>query len=337
MGENMHQQPNHFQIVQALLSLALVPLLACGTTKSADSATTADAALTGADAADATNADATADVAADISTTPAPADPKAYDGECPDFSVGGTIIIQSGGFKRTLHVSVPDDQSVDSPLVFLWHGLGDNGTNFASASAFDAKGIAKDRGAFVVTPDDCSVKGLKCQQTFGWDFLTADGGADAQLFDDVLACITQSVKIDRRRVYSSGFSAGGLWTTWLLVNRSQYLASVAIFSGGIDPNMATYVAPSWHIPVIGFYGSMEGDVVIVHFHELMQNLITDLRKDSFFVVDCDHESNGHTIPAGGVDTGMEFLFNHKYGDAKSSYEIDGKLPSDFPDYCKIAP
>ncbi len=317
------------------LALSAFVLAACGSTTAASGSTATADTTTGADAT-ADDAATAQDVAtADVPQTPQPATPPAYEGTCPDFTKGGTVSITSGGFKRSVRVALPQDlTSPDNGLVFLWHGLGDSASNFSSA--FGATSIAKNNNAVVITPDVCSASG--CSQMFGWAFLTDDGGADVKLFEDVISCVSQQVTIDARRVYSTGFSAGALWTTWLLINRAEYLGSVAIFSGGIDPSQVAYVTPKWPIPVIGFYGSQSGDQFqgMVFFHELMQTLIGDLRTDKIFTVDCDHELNAHTIPSGGVEAGIEFMFNHKYGD-KSSYETDGALPTSYPKYCKIAP
>ena len=314
-----------FSILASCFALA-----ACGTSAPSNGASTSDAT-------DATaGEDTAADVApADVQQVPQPTAPAAYVGTCPDFTKGGTVTMTSGGYKRSMRVSLPPDMtSPDTALLFMWHGLGDTASNFSAA--FGAKDIATNNNAVVITPDVCSAAG--CSQMFGWGFLDAAGGADAPLFEDVISCVSQQITIDPRRVYSTGFSAGALFTTWLLINRSDFLSSVAIFSGGIDPSQVAYVTPKWKIPVIGFYGSQQGDQFqgIVFFHDLMQTLIGDLRADKIFTVDCDHETNAHTIPAGGVEAGVEFMFNHKYGD-KSSYETAGALPADFPDYCKIAP
>ena len=319
-----------------LTLLAPVALAACGSTAaSTGTSATADTAASG-DAATADADAAAADVAtADVTQVPQPTAPAAYTGTCPDFTKGGTVTMVSGGFNRSMRVSLPPDMtSPDTALLFMWHGLGDTAANFSAA--FGAAGIAKNNNAVVITPEVCSASG--CSQVFGWSFLDAAGGADAPLFADVISCVSQQITIDPRRVYSTGFSAGALWTTWLLINRSDFLGSVAIFSGGIDPSQVAYVTPKWPIPVIGFYGSQTGDQFqgIVFFHDLMQTLIADLRADKIFTVDCDDELNAHTVPTGGVEAGVEFMFNHKYGD-KSSYETTGVLPANFPSYCKIAP
>jgi predicted esterase len=321
-----------FAPLAQLAPVALCALLAaCGSTTASNGGSTADAAT------DTTEgSDVAADMAAaDVQQVPQPTQPAAYTGTCPDFTKGGTVTMTSGGFKRSMKVSLPPDMTgPDNALLFLWHGLGDTAANFSAD--FDAPGIASAHNAVVITPDVCSASG--CTQMFGWDFLDATGGADVQLFEDVISCVTQQINVEPRRIYSAGFSAGALWTTWLLINRADFLGSVAIFSGGIDPSQVPYVTPKWPIPVIGFYGSQSGDQFqgIVFFHDLMQALIGDLRGDKIFTVDCDDELNAHTIPDGGVDAGVEFMFNHKYGD-KSSYEASGKLPKNFPDYCKIAP
>ena len=310
-------------VMSALLATA------CGTTTT----TSADASVTAADAAGDASADdaAGADVAAaDIQTGPQPAAPKGYADTCPDFTAGGKVTITSGGYKRTVYVSVPADTSAPLSLLYLWHGLGDSGNNFQMY--FGAQSIADDKGAVVITPDNCCVKGLACcKQINGWAFLDADGAEDAALFDDIHSCVTSQLQIDQKRVYSAGFSAGGLWTTWLLTHRSEYLAAVAPFSGGVG--LFEYVTPFWKIPVLGSFGG-ENDIFggVINFHDMMLTLFDDLKKDGIFSVQCDH-GLGHTVPPEGVSYATEFLFQHTFGMEKSPFEAG--LTDPFPSYCKI--
>lgn len=56
---------------------------------------------------------------------------------------------------------------------------------------------------------------------------------DFDTIDDVVACAIEQLHIDTRRIYASGFSAGGLQTTWMSYARSGYLAAVVPYSGGL--------------------------------------------------------------------------------------------------------
>ena len=275
--------------------------------------------------------------AADVASGPMPAAPVAFAGECPDLTAGGLVKITSGGFARTVYVSLPPDWSAPSALLFAWHGLGDNGNNFSKA--FGTASLAKNNGAVVITPDNCCVKGLKCcSQVSGWSFLDATGGADAQLFDDLLSCATQQMNIDTSRVYSTGFSAGGLWTTWLILNRSEYLAAAAPFSGGIDGTIVSYLTPKHRLPVLGSFGGVDDQIsmgININFHDMMLELFKDLRADKHFVVACDH-GGGHTVPMEGPSYAAEFLFKHTFNDGTSPYAASG-LSKKFPDYCSILP
>ncbi len=323
-----------FLSTSAVSALAVCVFAACGTTTAASS-TAAGADTSG--AADTTTGDAvSADVAAaDVDQGPQPAAPKAYNGTCPDLTLGGKVTITSGGQKRTAYVSLPDDYSAPgNSLLFLWHGLGDSGSNFSAA--FGAPGIAKQNNAVVITPDNCCVKGLSCcAQVNGWAFLDATGGADSQLFDDLLSCATQQMSIDTKRVYTAGFSAGALWTTWLILNRSEYLAAAAPFSGGVG--LIDYITPFWKIPVLGSWG---GDTDIfagyITFYQYMQDFIADLRKNDDFVIACNH-GLGHTVPPEGPDYAVDFLFRNTFGKTANPYGAGAALPSVFPSYCTIAP
>ena len=46
------------------------------------------------------------------------------------------------------------------------------------------------------------------------------------------------------RIYTTGFSAGGLWSTWLVMHRSHRIAAAAVFSGGVGGMLDT-LGESW--------------------------------------------------------------------------------------------
>ena len=91
--------------------------------------------------------------------------------------------------------------------------------------AFQAQQVSDAKKAFIVVPKGASGPNFPSSVTpaminmmknfFGamfetWSFF-GDPAADLTLFDDILACLDQQYDIDNKRVYTSGFSAGGLW------------------------------------------------------------------------------------------------------------------------------
>ncbi len=307
-------------------------------------ASTASSTGTGTGATKTGDTTSSADVAAssdvpsatpDIATGPQPAALKPYAGTCPTF-VAGANAFDTGGFTRNLRVSLPPDPK-NAAVLFIWHGLGDTAANMGNF--FGADALAAKYNAIVIVPDGCcnstGTQGC-CSQITGWGF-AAKPEPDVAIFDDALSCLDQQFGIDRTRVYTTGFSAGSLWSTWLLMNRSDYLAAVAIFSGGVN-SFLEYVTPTYKMPVLAVSGK-EDDVFgggLVDFYTSMNDLTTALRKDGHFVIRCIHDAGGHTVPFGGPAWAAKFLFQHTWKDGASPYATDG-LGSDFPAYCTIAP
>ncbi|MFT7622388.1 MAG: hypothetical protein ACI9WU_001561, partial [Myxococcota bacterium] len=142
---------------------------------------------------------------------PQPTAPPAYsEGQCPALQ-SGVNTFNSGGHARNVQVYFPSEP-VESPAVlYVWHALGANASLFANL--FQAQKTANDRGAIVVVPESC------CNVQAEWDPV-----ADSALFDDMLRCLLDDHDADAHRVYTTGFSAGGLWSTWLMMNRAHMLA-----------------------------------------------------------------------------------------------------------------
>ncbi len=250
--------------------------------------------------------------------TPWPAAPPAYDGQCPTFTTGAQQF-ESGGHSRTVRVYLPSTP-VESPAVlFVWHALGANATLFANL--FSAQKTADERGAIVVVPESC------CNPQAEWDPV-----ADSQLFDDMMSCLLESHDADPTRVYTTGFSAGGLWSTWLTMHRGDSLAAGVIFSGGVT-TWLPYVTPAARVPVVlvdggpfDLYGGF------VNFHTMTAELAEKLTADGHLVIHCVH-SGGHVIPPGADAWGYPFLFAHTFGVDSPYDELDGTWPS----YCELFP
>ncbi len=146
-----------------------------------------------------------------------------------------------------------------------------------------------------------------------------------------MACLDEQYDIDNRRVSTTGFSAGSLWSTYLLVQRADYLAAAAIFSGGTGV-LTGYATPAYKTPTLLVHGG-SSDVFggFVFFDQRTEDLYANLQSDGHYVVICRH-TGGHTMPAGGTTFGMEWLFSHAYGDGSSPYEESGPTGV-FPDFC----
>ena len=276
------------------------------------------------------------DLAPDLG--PQPPAPPAYEGTCPQF-VAGPNVMEADGRNRNVQVYLPG-QPEGAPVVFIWHGNGDKGESIANF--FMAQAVTQEYGAIVVAPNSCCMDNHTdcCDYSTTWNVGTySKTEADLPLFDKTLACLEEQFDIDNRKVYTTGFSAGALWSTYLLVNRSDYFAAASIFSGGTGV-VVTYQTPNYKMPVLLAWGG-ENDTYmgVVSFDEMTKNFSAALREDGHFVVECNHgpyaqAGQGHTIPFTGPTWGHKFMFAHEWSDGTSPFAETG-LTDEFPDYCRI--
>ncbi len=243
-------------------------------------------------------------------------------GTCPTFGAGNQNF-PSGGTTRSVHLTLPAEPE-GAPVVFLFHGLGDQAQNIAAWMG--ASQAANLYGAIVVAPQGG-------QNFLGWDSGSQSAAPpDLVFFDDLLACLAEQFQIDAYRIYASGFSAGALWTTDLVIRRSQYLAAAATFSGG-SGTPVSYATPEHDLPLIISWGG-DTDVYggFLSFQTASLEFSQSLQADGHFVIECNH-GMGHTVPMGVSSWLYPFLLNHTWGVSDSPY-TDG-LDSAFPSFCVI--
>lgn len=167
------------------------------------------------------------------------------------------------------------------------------------------------------------------EASFEWDFGSPDGAnRDLRFFDDLLSCIWQQYDVDLDRIHATGMSAGGLWTSELLVNRSEWLASAAPLSGGANQP----IPETTPIPVLLTWGGPTDTYQGYSFDNASYRLSEYLRANGHFVVHCIH-SLGHRVPPGSTEWVWSFLRDHPRGVDPEPYAAG--LPADFPDYCSI--
>ena len=263
------------------------------------------------------------------SPSPEPAPLTAYSGDsCPALTAG-TNTIEAAGSMRQVQIIMPDEPHL-AGVAFAWHGLGGNANAFAST--MDATNIAASEHLIVVVP----TPDYQPLTTFPptWR-LVGDPGPDLTLFDDVLACLENQYDIDNSRVYTTGFSAGGLWSTRLVIERAQTLAAATIWSGGTGAGgllEVSYSTPDHTLPVLVAWGG-PGDQwsssgYTMDFNAGSLDFSQNLVADGHHVMQCDHQG-GHSIPSGGPEWGWHFMTSQQFGDeANESSNL-------FPSYCVV--
>lgn len=246
-------------------------------------------------------------------------------GVCPAFTEPGTQDLVAGGEERQIEAYWPANHEGPIGLLYAWHGLGDRADNFARA--IDAEQFAKDNDIVVVVPYSQN------PDIATWA-IVGDGGADLALFEEVRNCAAERFDLDLSRVWSTGFSFGALWTTYLTLHASDVLAGTVTFSGGTSDAIGMpYFPPAHPIPVLAAWGGdrdlFDAGFFSVDFAEITAELTDGLEADGHTVVRCDH-GLGHTIPREGHDMLERFLLTSRFGEP--SRYAGGDL-SDLPDYC----
>jgi hypothetical protein len=162
------------------------------------------------------------------------------------------------------------------------------------------------------------------------DFATAD---------QVVACGIQANRVDPKRIYALGASAGALQTTWMSYARSGYLAAVATLSGGMTGSGSLTLDPPpedpSHIPpALVTHGAPGVDVVVLDFAQASAAWEADIATRHGFSIDCN-TGGGHVSGPPQICPAMwQFFQDHPYGVVD---DYTSGLPSVFPGYCKIGP
>ncbi len=264
------------------------------------------------------------DTAVDLPATRPLAEPT---GACPDLSSSGRTTMSSNGEDRDFYVFFPPDAGPDLPVVYYWHPLG--GTASMMVNYLDLEQVAADNNVVLVVPDALDTN------PFEWNFVAGEAEAadDLALFDDLRTCLSDQRQIDLRRVYSTGMSAGGLWTTFLSIHRGDALASILVMSGGTG-NMVQYSTPAGEpFPALLVWGGptdiFDAGPLQINFTETTAAFSEQLRTDEHFVMQCEHDG-GHDLPPDPVAMTVDWLLPHIYGEPSPWRDRD---PTELQDIC----
>lgn len=299
--------------------------------------------------------DAPTDVARDVPPTLREPPPlRAYSrGTCPRLVSGPTndtglnTGFRSGSQTRSFRLIVPRnyDGSSDWPLMFTWHWLNASSSSFVRTGELET---ATEQMRFIaIAPDRLENGGNRAYQ-FDWPFAEVWGvPGELTFFDDMLACVSAQFRIDRRKVYGVGVSAGALWVTYLsTTDRANYFAAVESLSGGLGDVFGVwrmeYAPQANKFPALVLWGGPT-DWLGLDFNLASMRYRDALVRDNHFVVQCTH-SAGHMVPPimapGPGMTRFQFLWqfalDHPYGTTAATSPWRTGLPSNAPSWCSLA-
>ncbi len=251
-------------------------------------------------------------------------------GSCPTFAAGDLTFSPAGIPTRTARIWMgPNAYDGGGRLQFYFHGTGGSPDEATWAYGNEWIEQAVSEGAIVVAPFNDPATG-----TYPWWLTSGERQDDLLLMDEIVACAVEQVGIDPRRIHLAGFSAGGMHSSQASFRRSNYLASVVIYSGGFYAPSAVPAdaQPDNPFAAMVVHGGPSDDYGgTINFQESSGHYIDALMNAGRFAIECDH-GMGHTI--GNEQQSVHRFFNdHEWGAWPSPY-AEG-LPGDFIDECYL--
>jgi hypothetical protein len=241
---------------------------------------------------------------------------------CQDFKTGTMKFL---GLNVQIWAGKPAAAAPGGPLLIYWHGTGTSSSEASSAFG-QGIGAATAEGGIVASFIDTTMKGSVSGGTIWYN-------EDLPVVDQIVACAIEKQKIDVRRIYSSGYSAGGLQTGAMLAQRSNYVAAGLIYSGGVIA--ATPNPDPTNIPALMCaHGAVGSDSLGLDFAMGCENLETQTVSKGGFAVDCN-DGGAHIdilTRFSVADFGYKFLMAHPFKTKPSPWAT--MLPG-APATCKI--
>lgn len=152
----------------------------------------------------------------------------------------------SSGRNRNIIVYAPNGIPANRPLLISLHGM--NQSAAYQKGQADYAAVADTAKFVVVYPDG---------EGGGWDL---GGDKDIKFITDIIDAMANRYKIDRNRVYLSGFSMGGMMTYYAMTKIADKIAAFAPVSGyNMGGPNATSSRP---IPILHVHGT--GDDVCTY-------------------------------------------------------------------------
>jgi len=243
----------------------------------------------------------------------------AVTGDCPQFTNATITFMGLGGIQIVAGAMPPGPTA---PMVFYWHGTGGSAGEFAIQAGAIQQGVVQEGGVLV-----------SFQNTTGGDLRSGTlifGEGDYKIADQLVACAVRDHNIDPRRIFATGCSAGGLFSTAMAAERSNYIAAAAPNSGGFVLTLPFQGAAK--PALMTMHGAAGRDVVVVDFAQTSAAADTAFKAQGSFVIDCD-TGGGHCGAGSLAPAAWQFFETHPYGVSPEPWS--GGLPPGFPSVCTI--
>jgi poly(hydroxyalkanoate) depolymerase family esterase len=143
----------------------------------------------------------------------------------------GQAVAQPMSYWLYVPKHMPDTVARDGwPLIVMLHGCQQSATQFAQGTRMNQ--LAEAKGYAVLYPQQgVSVQAQRCWRWY--DRSTQQGGGDTRLLAALIRHVCEQYRIDRRRIYACGLSAGAGMAAILALNHPELIAAVGLHSGPV--------------------------------------------------------------------------------------------------------
>ncbi len=186
---------------------------------------------------------------------------------CPGVPAGvSRFELEVEGHVYSIRVLAPTDRDgvdVPLPVVLNWHGLGSNGFQQAQLTGYDL--LAEREGFLAVHPTGLpatELAGAGVELPAGqrgrrsWELAQLDvpGRDDVAMASELIDRLVADYCGDEARIYSTGMSNGGFFTSLLVCELSDRLAAAVSVAGLSHPDDC---APERPVPFMAFHGTAD--------------------------------------------------------------------------------
>lgn len=183
---------------------------------------------------------------------------------CPGLTAGlNQLELEVQGVSYDVRIHVPEayegSPDAPAPVVINWHGLGSDGFQQATYSAYET--LADTEGFLTVHPTGPPIPGSD-QNAWDLGLLTTeqmtDLGVDPGDRDDLamagelIDALVADWCVDPGRVYSTGLSNGGFFTGRLICEMGDRIAAAVAVAGLTHPDDCD---PSAAVPLLAYHGT----------------------------------------------------------------------------------
>jgi predicted esterase len=251
---------------------------------------------------------------------------------CPVVS-GGLNSMTSAELEREFVVVLPPDFAPAGPvpLVFLFHGSGGTAPDIINASGLDA--LLETNEFILVVPEGANDPNGDNLFPVEWNSVVPlydMDNPDLVFFDDILTCVGEAWDVDPARIYVTGISGGGLFSTFVGLHRSEVVAAAAPLSGGYVDGLSWPEGDYHRVPYLVTWGGETDIAVDTDFNDLALNLLADLEAAGHPIASCNHDT-GHRWPS--EMTAAVWAWLSAWTLDQTDDPFAGGLTPDFPAYC----